>query len=202
MEILNKILSINPHDLMALDTNRYTDEHAKELTGSALQNHFAAQAGFHDTSYFHLHPGREHYRLLMHISTLYDKEILFDVGTNRCMSAMALSHNKSNRVKSYDIVQVLNENPKIPNVEFLLGDSTEDEDIKSAKFIFLDVDHDGLYEDKFYAFLKSIEWKGILMLDDIHLNDPMMRFWQGIEEDKYDLTQIGHWSGTGLVVFR
>jgi predicted O-methyltransferase YrrM len=195
-------LSINPHDLMDLDTIRYTTEHERELTGSALQNHFAAQSGFHDTSYFHLPPGREHYRLLMHISTLYNEETLFDIGTNRCMSAMALSHNPSNKIKSYDIVQVLGENPKIPNVEFLLGDSTEDEDIKSTRFIFLDVDHDGLYEDKFYAFLKRIEWKGILVLDDIHLNEPMMGFWNGIEEEKYDLTQIGHWSGTGLVVFR
>ena len=202
MDILNKILSIDPAVLMQIDTMKYTTEHEKELTGSALQNHYAAQPGFHDTSYFHFSPGREHYRLLMHISTLFDGETLFDVGTNRCMSAMALSHNPSNRIKSYDIVQVLAENPKISNVEFLLGDSTEDERIKSTRLIFLDVDHDGLYEDKFYAFLKSIEWKGILILDDIHLNEPMKNFWNGISEEKYDLTQIGHWSGTGLVVFK
>jgi len=194
MDILNRILSIDASDLMQIDTMKYTNEHAAQLTGSALQNHYAAQPGFHDTSYFHQLPGREHYRLLMHISTLYREETLFDVGTNRCMSAMALSHNPSNKIKSYDIVQVLAENPKIPNVEFLLGDSTEDEDIRSSRFIFLDVDHDGIYEDKFYAFLKSIEWKGILMLDDIHLNEPMARFWNGIEEEKHDLTKIGHWS--------
>ena len=202
MDILNKILSTDASDLMQIDTMKYTNEHAAQLTGSALQNHYAAQPGFHDTSYFHQLPGREHYRLLMHISTLYREETLFDVGTNRCMSAMALSHNPSNKIKSYDIVQVLAENPKIPNVEFLLGDSTEDEDIRSSRFIFLDVDHDGIYEDKFYAFLKSIEWKGILMLDDIHLNEPMARFWNGIEEEKHDLTKIGHWSGTGLVAFK
>jgi len=202
MDILNRILSIETAELMQIDTMKYTIEHAKELTGSALQNHYAAQPGFHDTSYFHQIPGREHYRLLMHISTLYGEETLFDVGTNRCISAMALSHNPSNKIKSYDIVQVLAENPKIRNVEFLLGDSTEDKEIKSSRFIFLDVDHDGIYEDKFYAFLRSIEWKGILMLDDIHLNEPMMKFWNGIEEEKHDLTRIGHWSGTGLVVFK
>ena len=79
---------------------------------------------------------------------------------------------------------------------------TEDEEIRKTRFIFLDVDHDGLYEDKFYSFLNSIEWKGILVLDDIHLNEPMKNFWNGISQEKYDLTQIGHWSGTGLVVFR
>jgi hypothetical protein len=202
MEILSSILSINPYDLMALETRKYTDAHEKELTGPAIQDHYAAEAGFHDTSYFHFPPGREHYRLLMHISTLYSGETLFDIGTNRCMSAMALSHNPENKIKSYDIVQVLKDNPKIPNVEFLIGDSTEDEEIRKTRFIFLDVDHDGLYEDKFYSFLNSIEWKGILVLDDIHLNEPMKNFWNGISQEKYDLTQIGHWSGTGLVVFR
>jgi hypothetical protein len=40
------------------------------------------------------------------------------------------------------------------------------------------------------------------MLDDIHLNDDMKLFWNNITEEKYDLTSIGHWSGTGLVVFK
>jgi hypothetical protein len=118
------------------------------------------------------------------------------------MSALALSYNKSNKVKTYDIIKLLPENPNVDNIEYILGDSTKDTDLKNCPVIFLDVDHDGIYEDIFYDHLKSINWKGILILDDIHLNEPMIKFWNRIEEEKHDITNIGHWSGTGLVVFK
>ena len=37
------------------------------------------------------------------------------------------------------------------------------------------------------------------MLDDIKLNTGMYDFWNNIEEEKYDLSDIGHETGTGLV---
>jgi len=155
-----------------------------------------------NTECYHVFSGREHYRLLMYVSTLFNGEVLFDVGTNECRSAIALSYNKANKIKSYDIVQINPENPIIENVEFILGDSTKDEELIHSPFIFLDVDHDGTYENIFYNHLKESGWKGLLMLDDIHLNDDMRLFWNNITEEKYDLTSIGHWSGTGLVVFK
>jgi hypothetical protein len=39
------------------------------------------------------------------------------------------------------------------------------------------------------------------MLDDIHLNEAMINYWNSFTEEKYDLTNIGHWSGTGMVIF-
>jgi hypothetical protein len=183
-EILKKIKGVSNQELNAIDTNNISNY---KMYGN--------------TECYHVFSGREHYRLLMYISTLFNNEILFDIGTNECRSAIALSHNKNNTIKSYDIIQINPENPVIENVKFILGDSIKDEDILSTPFIFLDVDHDGTYENIFYTFLKEKKWKGILMLDDIHLNDPMRDFWNKIEEEKYDLTSIGHWSGTGIVVF-
>jgi hypothetical protein len=182
--ILKKILEVTADDLGKLDTS-YIDIYPVE----------------HEPSYFHLQAGKEHYRLLMYVSTLLENNIIFDVGTNRCVSAIALSYNKNNKVKSYDVVQLLETNPYITNVDFILGDSTKDSDILSSNFIFLDVNHDGEYENKFYDFLIENKWKGLLMLDDIHLNDPMKEFWNRISEKKIDITEKGHWSGTGLVVF-
>jgi hypothetical protein len=184
MNILNNILSVSNKTLNELDTS-----------------HINQHALYHDSSYFHLESGREHYRLLMYVSSLYNNTILFDVGTNKCMSALGLSYNPSNIIKSYDVVKILPKNPNIKNVELILGDSTLDENIKNSPFIFLDVDHDGKYENIIYNFLKSIEWKGLLMLDDIHLCKPMIDFWNSIEYKKYDITKIGHWSGTGIVEF-
>lgn len=151
---------------------------------------------------YHGVSGREHYRLLIFISHIFNNKILFDIGTNQCRSAIALSNNKNNQIKSYDLIQILPTNPIIDNVQFILGNTTDDKDIYNCPFIFLDVDHDGTYEDIFYKFLKEIKWKGILMLDDIHLNEAMQVFWKSISEEKYDLTSKGHWSGTGLVIFR
>ena len=59
----------------------------------------------------------------------------------------------------------------------------------------------GMDEDS-YQHLKKINWEGYLVLDDIHLNDPMKEFWNQIDNEKYDITPMGHWSGTGLVIFR
>ena len=183
-DILKKIFDVTNEQLNALDTsciNEYDVEH--------------------DPSYFHLPSGREHYRLLMYISSLYNNDILFDIGTNRCISAIALSHNKNNKIKTFDITKLLKENPTIKNCEFIIGDSMEDKDLLKSKFIFLDVDHDGTYENKIYEFLIENEWKGLLMLDDINLNTDMKSFWERIIERKFDITDKGHWSGTGLVVF-
>lgn len=156
----------------------------------------------HDTSYFKLDSGREHYRILSYASSLFNNETIFDIGTNKCMSAIALSYNPTNNVRTYDIVKMVSEYPTIDNIKFFMTDSTKDELLINSPLIFLDVDHDGLYENIFYNHLKAINWKGLLLLDDIHLNEPMILFWNSITEDKYDLTQKGHWSGTGLVHFK
>ena len=42
-------------------------------------------------------------------------------------------------------------------------------------------------------------YKGFVLLDDIKLNTGMYDFWNNIEEEKYDLSDIGHETGTGLV---
>lgn len=186
-EILKKILEVDNTQLNSLNIN---------LRFNELLNH--------DSSYqfMELESGKEHYRLLSYISTLYDNDILFDVGTNACRSAISLSYNKNNKIKSYDIIQVLEKNPIVSNIEFILGDSTKDEQIQNSPFIFLDVDHDGVYENIFYTYLKNINWNGLLVLDDIYLNEEMKNFWNNISEQKYDLTNKGHWSGTGLVLFK
>jgi hypothetical protein len=156
---------------------------------------------YHNPSYFHLHSGQEHYRLLMYVSTLYSKRIIFDVGTYRCMSSIALSYSGKNLVRSYDVRRDLPVNPLVPNVTYIIGDVRNDQSLKDSPLIFLDVAHDGTFENLFYDHLHDIGWKGVLILDDIHLNEPMREFWKSITEEKYDATNIGHWSGTGVVLF-
>ena len=152
--------------------------------------------------WFHLEAGKEHYRLLAHFSTLFPHRTIVDVGTNRGGSAIALSHDERTQVVTFDIVN----NRTIPiqkkNVEFRLKDCREDlNTLMSAPLIFLDTFHDGTFEREFYQFLLEHGYKGMLLLDDIFLNDEMKSFWNDIKIPKADLTAVGHWSGTGIVYF-
>lgn len=183
---------------------RITSVNNQELDIINLNSLISSQVLAHNSSYefLSLPSGRAHYRLLSFISSLFDNCTIFDVGTLACRSAIALSTNKNNKVISYDVEQNLNTNPVLKNVDFVLGDTTKDARLIESPLIMLDVNHDGLYEDVFYNHLHTINWKGILLLDDIYLNEPMKKFWNSITEEKYDITNVGAWAGTGLVYFK
>ena len=146
---------------------------------------------------------KEHYRLIAHLSTRFDRSIIFDIGTNKGYSALALSYHPSNVVVSYDIVECkeLRFPEQLDRLEYCIGDVLKDPRLLSSPLIMLDTNHDGAFENEFYAFLKKNNYRGWLFLDDIHLNAAMIRFWHGITEPKVDLTDLGHFSGSGLVAF-
>lgn len=155
----------------------------------------------HGIDYYYAYPGNEHYKLLSYISKLLNNNIIFDIGTYRCLSAIALSKNSSNRVISYDIKKALKFNPKRKNITYKIGDALNDSELLDASFILLDVDHNGIYEKRVIKHLKSKKWKGVLMLDDINYNPQMIQLWKHIKMKKYDATFKGHYTGTGIVIF-
>ena len=68
----------------------------------------------------------------------------------------------------------------------------------------MDVDpHNGKIEYEFYNYLKSINFKGLLICDDVWFFKEMRdNFWYKIpNEEKLDISKYGHWSGTGLINF-
>jgi len=76
--------------------------------------------------------------------------------------------------------------------------------VLSCPFIFMDVDpHNGCMEIDFYNYLKKINYTGFLICDDIwYFKEMRDNFWYKINyEERYDLTDIGHWSGTGIISF-
>jgi hypothetical protein len=96
----------------------------------------------------------------------------------------------------------LKEKPQ--NVEFIVDDVMSDkykEIILDSKIILLDTFHTGDFELIFLNYLKKINYNGILILDDIRLNNEMSQFWETINEDKMEITNLGHVSGTGVVFF-
>lgn len=155
-------------------------------------------------NYYTALPGDEHYKLLSYISYQYKNEILIDIGTYKGCSALALANNESNHVKSFDLYNYRNIKNEPSNIEFIIDDILKNDYIDlllSSKFILLDTFHDGIFENELYSHLINIKWSGMLMLDDIYLNDEMKHFWSLITKTKYDLTNIGHKTGTGIILF-
>jgi hypothetical protein len=136
---------------------------------------------------------------------MFDGITILDVGTNWGDSAISLSQNPKNKVITYDIEHIWNYpfSVNYPNLEFKLMDIIkESEDIiMSSKIIFLDIAHDGIQEKSFTDLLSKIGYKGYVFCDDIHLPwEPLMEtWWNSLNIEKYDLTDIGHSWGTGFI---
>lgn len=187
-EELEKILDVN---------NDYLDSIHLEYLIPFTEQYGVPKAWIYEKS------GREHYRLLVYVGFLFENKNIIDVGTYQGTSALSLGLSGINQIISFDVLQqpevryITNE-----NIKFKLGDILNDENVElllSSPFIMLDTAHEGPFEYAFYSHLKKIGYKGLLLLDDINLNDEMRGFWKSIEEEKYDLTSKGHWSGTGIV---
>jgi hypothetical protein len=157
-------------------------------------------------NYYLSNPGQEHYKLLAYLSTQFDDCILLDIGTYKGCSSLALAYNTNNLVKSFDIRSGLRRISNSPdNIEYIIDNVIDTKYLdlfKKCPLILLDTDHDGPFEHEFYSYLKSINWVGTLIIDDINYNQPMKEFWNSITEEKYDISEVGHHSGTGLVIFK
>lgn len=167
------------------------------------------------------HPGKQHYQLLAFLSLLYDNCDIIDIGTHIGASALALSYNPNNRVHTFDIVD------KVEGKDFAKKSYRERHNIthyfedlfdtrtrkkfesliRSSKIILVDVDpHDGNMEINMYRILRELDYQGIIIWDDVNFHKKfpgMRRFWEETVEKnhKYDLSPLGHFSGTGLVIF-
>jgi len=152
--------------------------------------------------------GKEHYKLLAYLSSQWSNMELFDIGTHKGASALALAYNTSNTVHSFDISQ-LYPLPKCDNIQYHVEDLFDEtvragwEDrLLASPCILLDIDpHEGTREWAFYQWLVEKNYKGLLVCDDIwYFKEMRDNFWYKIPtEHKVDVTEMGHWSGTGIV---
>lgn len=146
---------------------------------------------------------KEHFRLIALLSCLFDQGTIFDVGTGKGYSALALAYNPFNQVISYDSVdrRELGTPEDLHNLEFHIGDVLADPRLAAAQIVMLGTFLEGGFERRLYSHLKHIGFKGLLFLGDIHLNAVMDDLWEEIDLDKADLSDLGHHSGAGLVDF-
>ena len=155
--------------------------------------------------------GRQHYRLLESLASEHSYCTFFDIGTHKGMSALALSSNPSNIVRSFDLIEKPGR-PEKTNIHYYTDDLMSRDgrakwgsQILTSPVIFLDIDpHEGTREYAFYEWLRDNNYGGTLICDDIwYFKEMRDNFWYKIpDEYKVDVTEQGHWSGTGLVRFR
>ena len=147
-------------------------------------------------SYFYKDGGNEHYRLLHVLAAGLD--LVYDIGTYKGASAVALSSAK--KVKTFDVQN---------QIECTLPDNVEyseknylTKSILKADMIVVDIDHSGEQERKIFDYLVKNEYYGIVVFDDIYFSPAMTKFWNSIDGSKYrkqDMTNLGHYTGTGVV---
>jgi predicted O-methyltransferase YrrM len=189
-----------------------------ELSASDVRDTDVATAAlpfarWHENSKFLAVQSGEHYKLLAAIASKFVRGRFYDVGTYLGHSALALAHRSGelgNRVVTYDIEDCFAK-PEAsaikshPGIELRIKDALLDvaEIAANADVVLLDVTpHDGKQERVFIAELVRLGFKGVLLLDDIHLNPEMTALWQWVPAPrKVDLTDVGHWSGTGVAAF-
>lgn len=155
-------------------------------------------------------PGKEHYRLLSHMSRQFNNRVIIDIGTHKGSSALALSVNPTNTIYSFDIKHS-SPMEDLSNVQFEIADlwtpsirDAWEQRILGSAMIVLDIDpHHGGQEYELYLWLKKKDYKGLLLCDDIFFFKGMRdNFWYRIpNREKLDITFLGHWSGTGVVSF-
>lgn len=157
-------------------------------------------------------PGVGDYPFYAYYSTLLDNTTILEIGTSLGGSAVMLSHNTTNKVVSYDVVDnftTYNCPPIDRNIEFRVSNFMEDDiDFDQIHLMTIDASHTGSDEIAMFNYLEE-NWKGgLLFLDDIHNNSDgdMQGFWNGIDRERHeviDISDIGHGErlGSGLVNF-
>lgn len=160
-------------------------------------------------------PGKNHYALLAYLSIHLKGNNIVELGTHHGTSSLALSVCPDNRITTFDIRDQYGINLQPRNVQRCIGNIFDLELaylLLYADLIFLDTSHTGEFEKKVYEYLIKNDYKGLLLLDDIHWNKEMQSFWNSITTTKYDITDIGHGecpagpqnntiAGTGIVDF-
>jgi hypothetical protein len=175
--------------------------------------HLLSYASEDVRDYLILGAGLEQYKLLAHLSSqLPSGSLVGDLGTLFGNSAIALASNPFVQVLTCDpvdhfygatvkyktLVNVVYE--QCPAIELIPK-------LLDAKLILVDIgNHEGILEAEVVNYLLDHDYKGILVFDDIHFNKEMQLFWDEILLDtvgmkKYDVTKIGHWSGSGILIF-
>ena len=186
---------------MSVQIYPVTNEILDNIDMSSTQN-----SAYGDLSnYISSKSGREHYRLLTHISQINSGKKIIDLGTFKGWSALSLAHNPANTVISYDIADCFpkTEQNTRSNLTYKIKNFLDDlDELNNTDLILLDIDpHDGIQEKILIEKLIELNYKGAVIMDDINHFTNLASYYRSIPFKKDDLTAFGHSTGTGIIYF-
>lgn len=148
--------------------------------------------------------GEKVYRILIKTSFVFNEKKFIVVGQNQSTTSMALGLNDTNQVICFNKNDVHSKYIKQKNINFIFEDVFDPkfkETILDSTIVFMEVQYDGEDEKKLFNYLVDINYKGLVFINGIYLNNIVNDFWGSINKEKYDLTIIGCNTGTGMVNF-
>lgn len=162
----------------------------------------------------------EHYVLLPLVAKIFSAINFVEIGTFQGCSAKALLNNTKVNITTFDIVPWDKISPTflcdsdfssgriIQFIDDLSCSSTFSnyyEVFSVADVIFIDGPKNRRFEEKFISLLFDFYRKSplgktiVLVMDDVRTST-MVDIWSSIPYPKIILDEIGHWSGTGIVL--
>lgn len=157
--------------------------------------------------------GCNYYLYLYNLVKLYKPSNIVELGTSIGRSAMFMmtALQKSSKLTTIEISSFMR-----TDLTHFIDDSrltiVYGSDIDPATYDELDLDNiDFLFIDAMHSYEHvNIEWSiykrfltngALVVMDDIHLNDGMSKFWNDLEYDKIDTGKSIHFSGFGIFIF-
>lgn len=191
---------------------------SKDAVDEMQLGHLVKFVDWHESrSFFSQGAGHEHYKLLAYLSTQLHCKRILDIGTYFGHSCNALSYAPDKEVLSFDVADRLPlrhasldpEHGGIasvkdrPNVRCMYTDYMADlaDLVCGCDLVVIDDDHTGRTQRRIMQRLREVKYTGLVLIDDTRLNSAMLHMFADIPETKVDVTSVGHWSGTGIIVF-
>lgn len=172
---------------------------AAELDAIDLSPEFERAPNNWDKHFFLGVPGREHYKLLAWIGQQLEGSFMCEIGTLWGGGTLAMALNRGNHIYTIDITPHTCSDLPENVTRIIAGKYYPWHLIAGCTVIFYDAAHEGKEEQEFLDALIAMDWHGMLIYDDIHLNPAMQKFWKSIKLEKQDWTDIGHFCGTGVL---
>jgi len=157
----------------------------------------------------------DHYRLLAIITKTIDPKQIVEIGTFRGASTKTFLLNSSAKIITYDLISWLEFKPTyleqddfkqaqiVQKLENVLENKEKfKKDLLSSQLLFIDGPKNFTFEKELFSYINEIknEIKKLYIIVDDTKVSTMVDIWSGINIDKIDLSFIGHWSGTGLIL--
>ena len=190
--------------MLTMNTLRTGDAEAirKEILDINLSNLSDLIADAQYRNFFLAGPGRENYKLIASIASLFPGQKVFDLGTYFGLASVAMSMNPEVQVISYDTIERKRLTSLPTNITYNIGDPLTDPELLKSPFIFIDLEpHDGINEQIMHNFFVDNKYQGVVVWANINCNAAMTGWWVGLTYKRADITNAGHWAGTGLMIY-